>query len=278
MVKIALSAGHGPDTPGKRSPDGFREFQFNYPTAEFVVDYLNEYENVSILRVYEKTRDVPLAERTTKANNWKADIYISIHYNAAGPGGWYDAAHGIETIVYSKSSSNTGFKVASQIQPKLIAATGLRDRGVKAMPGLWEMRKTNMGAALAECGFMTNRNEKALMMKTSYQQKCARAIVDGIVARYGLKRKSGTAPKPSPTPSKPSTGKLFRVQVGAFGSSANANRFLAKVKASGYKDAWIKTSNGLHRIQVGAFSKHENAQNLVNELKKKGYNDAWITN
>jgi hypothetical protein len=96
-LKIVISAGHGPETPGKRSPDGFREFSFTYPTAEYVCQYLNEYENVQILKVYDKNRDVPLSERTNKANSWGADLYQSIHANAFG-NDWNDA-HGIETLV-----------------------------------------------------------------------------------------------------------------------------------------------------------------------------------
>lgn len=35
--------------------------------------------------------------------------------------------------------------------------------------------------------------------------------------------------------------KLYRVQVGAYSVKANAEAMLAKVKAAGFKDAFIKT-------------------------------------
>jgi N-acetylmuramoyl-L-alanine amidase len=52
--------------------------------------------------------------------------------------------------------------------------------------------------------------------------------------------KSGETPKPpAPAPTEPK--KLYRVQVGAFSSKANADAMLAKVKAAGFIDAFIKT-------------------------------------
>lgn len=268
-LKASISAGHGPETPGKRSPDGYREFQFNYPTAELVAKYLSEYEGVSTLKVYDPNRDVPLAERTAKAHSWDADIYISIHYNAAGST-WTDAA-GIETLVYSSLSTNVGYKAAQKVHAALIAATGRKNRGIKDRPGLWEMRATTMPAFLCECGFMDNKEERTLMASPAYQQQCARAIVDGIADYYKLKKKTTFAP-PAP---KPDT--LWRVQIGAFGSKSNADQFLLKVKKSGFSDAFIKTSGGLHRIQVGAYSIYKNAQTIVERLKAKGFKDAWIT-
>ena len=51
---------------------------------------------------------------------------------------------------------------------------------------------------------------------------------------------SGETPKPpAPAPTEPK--KLYRVQVGAFSSKANADAMLAKVKAAGFVDAYIKT-------------------------------------
>lgn len=273
VLKIGVSGGHGPETPGKRSPDGYKEAQFNHPTANLVITYLNEYEGVQTLKCFDESRDMPLAERTQKANSWGANLYVSIHFNAYGST-WTDPS-GIETLVYSTSTlSSNGYNVAKIVQAKLIAATKRTNRGVKARPDLWEMRSTNMPAFLAECGFMTNREERTLMASPTFRAQCARAIVDGIAETYNLRKKIVEKPvsAPAPTP-----GTLFRVQVGAFGSLLNAQKFLVTVKAAGFSGI-IKTSGGLHRIQVGAFSKYDNATNLVNQLKAKGFTGAWITN
>jgi N-acetylmuramoyl-L-alanine amidase len=44
---------------------------------------------------------------------------------------------------------------------------------------------------------------------------------------------------PAPTPTEPKT--LYRVQVGAYSVKSNADAMLAKVKAAGFSDAFIKT-------------------------------------
>jgi N-acetylmuramoyl-L-alanine amidase len=273
-----VSGGHGPATPGKRTPDGFKEFQFNYPTAELVCKYLLEYQNVEVLRVYEATRDVPLAERTSKANSWGANLYVSVHYNAVGDG-WNDAAGGIETLVYSTStSSSNGYNIARTVQDHLIQATGLKNRGVKARPDLWEMRSTKMPAFLCECGFMSNHNEAALMKSAAYQQKVARAIVDGIAAHYSLKKKVITPPpvnKPVAAPP-PAKGTLYRVQLGAFSVKANAERLEKQAEDKGFVDAYINQEGKLYKVQVGAFSNKANAERQLGLAKSRGFKDAWI--
>lgn len=275
-IKFAISGGHGPETPGKRSPDGFKEAQFNHPTANLVIKYLNEYQGVETLKVFEEGRDVPLAERTAKANSWKANLYVSVHYNASGST-WSDA-HGIETLVYSKSTaSSNGYNIAQHVHKHLIAATKLTDRGIKERPDLWEMRSTHMPAFLCECGFMSNKEERTLMASGAYQQLCARAIVDGIAEYYNLKKKVVEKPAAEKPAAAPVQGKLYRVQVGAFGSRLNAERFIAQVKAAGF-DAFIKNDNGLYRIQCGAFSTYRGAELLLDKLKAKGFKDAWISN
>lgn len=195
-LKVAVDAGHGPQTAGKRTPDdSMREFHFNSVVARYVRSELEEYEGVAVLFTHadDGSRDVPLKERTDKANAWKADILVSIHANAYGSG-WNDA-RGIETFVYSPRPA-AAVRLAEAVQQNLLIETGLRNRGVKA-DNLHMLRESNMTAILVECGFMTNREEAALLKSDAYRRKCAKAIVAGIVEVYGLK------PKAAPTPSAP---------------------------------------------------------------------------
>lgn len=195
-MKFVIEGGHGPDTPGKRTPDGsMREFHFNSAVARYVRDGLMQYEGVEVLFTHADDRDVPLKERTDKANAWKADAFFSIHANAFGSD-WNDA-NGIETFVYT-SRPAAAVKLAEAVQRTLIRATGRRDRGVKA-GDLHVLRETKMPAILIECGFMTNRQEAELLKSDQYRRKCAAAIVQGIAEVYGLK-KAGAAPSASGTP------------------------------------------------------------------------------
>lgn len=276
-MRFAVSAGHGPETPGKRSPDGMNEHDFTYPTAEYVVQYLNEYESVEILRVYAKDRDVPLAERTSKANSWGANLYISIHGNAYGSD-WNDA-HGIETLVYSAStSSSNGFNVASRVHAALIREAGLFSRGIKVRPDLWEMRSTKMPSFLCECGFYTNRTEKALMATAAFQQKCARGIVNGVAAYYGLKKKVVAPPPIIETPiNKEPAKRIYRVQIGAFSSKANAQRLEQQAEAKGFRDAFVTLDGRLYKVQLGAYSNYDNAKRQLDLAKSRGFKDAFLS-
>lgn len=187
-MKIVINAGHGPETPGKRSPDGsLREYHFNAPVARRIGALLQQYEGVEILHPFEDGRDVPLKERTDRANTWGADLYVSIHANAAGDGASWSSAQGIETFVHD-SRPRAAEALAIAIQRKIIAATGRPDRGVKSA-NFHELRETKCTAVLVECGFMTNQQECELLKSDAYREKCALAIVAAIVETYGLRRK-----------------------------------------------------------------------------------------
>lgn len=202
-LRIAVDAGHGPNTAGKRTPDGsMREFHFNSVVARYVRDLLAEYDGVKTMFTHDDTggRDVPLDERVMTALGWRADVFVSIHANAFGDG-WNDA-NGIETYTTTDRDAPST-KLAAKVQAQLIEATGLRDRGVKAADFrvLWgsasnsdEYRSTVPARILVECGFMTNRAEAKLLKSDEYRRKCAEAIVAGIVETYGLERKEVPAP------------------------------------------------------------------------------------
>ncbi|AIE61317.1 N-acetylmuramoyl-L-alanine amidase [Bacillus methanolicus] len=184
-MKIMLDAGHGYSTEGKRSPDGLREYEFNRAVANYARDLLQDYENVAIYFAHSDQKDVPLQERTDKANKLKVDCYAAIHANANG-NNWNDAG-GIETYVHiSKPLEAT--KLAKKIQHNLVVSTGLRDRGVKTAD-FHVLRETNMTAVLIECGFMTNRQEAKLLRSDTYRKTCAKAIVKSIADHFDLKKK-----------------------------------------------------------------------------------------
>ena len=186
--KYVVDAGHGPETAGKRCPDdSMREFHFNSVVARCVRDGLLQYEDVEVKFSHadDGSRDVPLSERVKVANDWDADAFISIHANAASS--VWSAAHGIETFTCDEPSAMS-LKMAYAVQEKLIAATGLADRGVK-QEDFYVIDKTTMPAILVENGFMSNMEEASLLKTDAYRRKCAGAIVEGIAEVFALKKK-----------------------------------------------------------------------------------------
>ncbi len=265
-----LDAGHGYNTAGKRSIDGMREYEFTRKVAQYANEMLSAYQNVIVYFAHSDSRDVPLQERTNAANRLNVDAYVSIHANAYGTT-WNDA-NGIETYVYSTNHQET-YQLAQKIHSNLIALTGLRNRGIKTA-NFHVLRETKMPAILVECGFMTNRNEAALMRTEAFQRNCAQAIVNGLAAQYNLTATQTSPPTPSITPTPPSNSTppksgLFKVQAGAFSEKNNADEHVRKLKSDGF-EAFVFT-DGLYKVQAGAFTERNNAEQLVARLNAKGY-------
>ena len=185
---IMIDAGHGYATAGKRSPDGMREYEFNRAAADSLRSCLSAYKNVTLLYAHSDSADVPLESRTDKARKAGAGLYISIHANAAGNGGWHSAC-GIETYCYL-TKPHPAYQLAGRIQKQLVSASGRRDRGVKTAD-FHVLRKTHCPAILVECGFMTNKEEAALLKTAAYRSLCGQAIGRAVAGYYGLQKKTG---------------------------------------------------------------------------------------
>lgn len=235
-MKVILDAGHGLGTRGKETPDGMKEFEFNAEVAEIAKGMLAEYQNVQVHFTHDPTgkTDVSLDKRCEYANKIMADVFVSIHANAYGKGGW-NAADGIETYVYP-TKPQEALALATKVQKNLVAETGRDNRGVKTA-NFQVLRETKMTAILVECGFMTNKEEAALLKQRAYREKCAGSIVDGLVAQYSLKLKP--QPKPKPKPKAKAAPKGYFVQVGYFSNKDNAENLVELLDKKGF-DAIIK--------------------------------------
>jgi N-acetylmuramoyl-L-alanine amidase len=262
-----LDAGHGYNTPGKRSPDGMREYEFNRAIANHARNLLRDYRNVTVYFAHSDQEDVPLQVRTDKANSLNVDVFVTIHANAFGSGGWNNVG-GIETFVHP-SRPPVAYQLAQKIQRNLTAATGLADRGVKTAD-FHVLRATRMDAVLAECGFMTNRNEAQLLRSDTYRRSVAEAIVKALADQFRLVKTDGTAPAPSPGPL--SSGGLYKVQAGAFQERRNADQLAAQLRRDGYESfVDLNSADGLFRVQAGAFNEKQRADALAAQLRQDGY-------
>jgi len=182
---VLIDPGHGAETPGKRSPDGsLREYEFNRDVASRLQKKLQAVGINARLTVTDDT-DMPLKQRTNLARELKRRGYdvllVSIHANAAGNG--WGPARGIETF-----TNDLAKQLAELIQQRLIQETGLSNRGVK-QADLHITRETaryGIPGVLCELGFMTNKDECALLKTPEYREKCAVAIAQAISQFYGM--------------------------------------------------------------------------------------------
>ena len=263
-MKIMLDAGHGYNTPGKRSPDGMREYEFNRAVANYARSSLDTYQNVTVHFAHSDQSDVSLRARTDKANSLNVDVYVSIHANAFGSGGWTSAG-GIETYIYP-SRPPIANQLAQKIQRNLVVSTGLQDRGVKTAD-FHVLRETKMDAVLVECGFMTNRNENQLQRSETFRKTVADAIVKALADQFRLERKSTSSPSPVNTGSE-----LYKVQIGAFKTRKNADEMAANLRKNNYQPyVYTDATDGLHKVHAGAFKEKQNANELAVKLRKDGY-------
>lgn len=187
MVRIALDAGHGRHTPGKRTPDDEREWTFNDKVLRACAAKLNEYQNVEILRLDDPSgeTDIPLQARTGRANAWKADVLVSIHHNASA-GKWHGGG-GVETYIFP-TASTASKDIANRIHPRIVQAMGLRDRGVKTA-NFHVLRESRMPAVLTEGGFMDSTVDIHSLRSDTCLRKQGEAIAEGLAVYFKLVKK-----------------------------------------------------------------------------------------
>ena len=173
---IVIDPGHGGSDLGRHDTQ-LEEKALNLKTALMV---RNELARRGYKVVMTRGRDVavPLEQRAALANRVRADLFVSIHYNAAPQ----PTAEGIEVFYYAKAESKrraASKKLATMALDKLIRATGAVSRGVKD-GNYCVIRQTEMPAILIEGGFMTHQKESQKITELAYQKKIALAIAEAI--------------------------------------------------------------------------------------------------
>lgn len=192
MFKIALNAGHGYYTAGKRCLKALdaketREWVLNARICDKVQEKLKGYTGYELIRLDDTTgkKDVPLRTRTDTANAWGADFYLAIHHNAGIAGG---NGGGIVSIVYT-SASDESVEWQKALYDSLIAHTGLK--GNRSTPlakmNLHECRESDMPAVLLELGFMDSKTDVPIILSENFADECATAIVEVLASKGGLK-------------------------------------------------------------------------------------------
>jgi N-acetylmuramoyl-L-alanine amidase len=190
---IVLDPGHGGEDSGARGKRGVVEKKVALDIARRVRTRLVN----AGLKVY-LTRDgdrfIALDERTRKARNWGADLFVSIHCNAAA-----DASpRGSETYVLAAAgyeSTAGGLSQAAQVgnrfeganavlgflvQRSLVTVLQNNDRGLKRSRFL-VLRGAPCPAALVECAFVTNPHEEELLATEPFRESIAQGITQGIL-------------------------------------------------------------------------------------------------
>ena len=178
--KVVIDPGHGGSDPGAVGINGLRETDIVLEVSKNVSEFLTMKGVKTILtRSNESTLD--LQPRVNKANNSKANAFVSIHANATR--GKRKEVNGLETYYYS---GYKGYSLAKSIHKQiLLSSEQSPDRGVRKSR-FYVIRKTSMPAALVEIGFVTGMYDAALLRQKAYRKKMSFAIAKGILSYLKL--------------------------------------------------------------------------------------------
>lgn len=169
--KVFIDAGHGGTDPGALGY-GYRESDLNLQVAKKVESKLKS-KGIDVKMSRNSDIFYSLSERAEMANDYGADAFVSIHQNSAEA----KSANGIETYFNRKKEEDR--PLSNDIQKQVISQTGANNRGVKNAE-FTVLVKSKMISALVECGFITNELEVKKLSDSSYQDKLATGIANGI--------------------------------------------------------------------------------------------------
>ena len=187
--KVILDPGHGGRDPGAVGPTGLKEKDVTLAVCKRVAFYLSPVADVQLTRDidqdfgpaarFDSSIDIGYRARGI-VNQSGANVCVSIHCNSLST---RPKAHGVETFHHIDKPQD--LPLARAIQNRLVVATGRADRGVKT--GTFGMiRIPTMPSCLPELPFISNPQEEVLLRDPAFQDKCARAIAEGILNFLGI--------------------------------------------------------------------------------------------
>ena len=173
---VVIDAGHGGTAKGGYYGNLY-EKDLNLDIARRLESLL-EKSGVKTYMMRSDDTNVDNYERAYIANMLGAKLFISIHNNSASS----KSINGTMTLCYPSTKKGfTGRDLAQIIQQELLAALKTDNRKVRYRPDLIVLRETNMPAALAEIGFMTNKKDRDNLLKESFRQSAAQALCRSVI-------------------------------------------------------------------------------------------------
>lgn len=173
---ILIDIGHGGKDQGTKSTNGkVLEKDIVLKIGNKIIEQLKKEKDIKVIATRTTDEFLSLKDRNKLEVENNADLFISIHANAASNATNVD---GIETFYWSQDNDDS-YNLANIIHNNLIDNTDANDRGVKR--GNYQvLRDANCPSILIETGFLTNYLESINLSNDNYQEKIATSIVKGI--------------------------------------------------------------------------------------------------
>jgi len=176
---VVIDPGHGGWETGA-SYEGVNEKDLNLDIA-LNLERLLKVEGIQVYMTRAEDYAVNLYARSELANRAGADIFVSIHNNAA-----YDRkTNGTMVLYYPGYAKSKGYmtseKLASIIQGELVQRLNTVNLGIIPRTDLAVLRTTDMPAVLAEIGYMSNSKELSRLKSDEFRINAAEALKNGIL-------------------------------------------------------------------------------------------------
>lgn len=216
---IVIDPGHGGKEVGAVGGGGLLEKDATLSICRKLAAQIEKRLKARVILTRSGDEVVSLDERTALANQYKADLFLSVHLNAS----LIKGARGSETYFLSleasdelarraaerenayaaaateRTASSSDLKMilwdlaqqeylkessrlAELVQEEMNRATGVQSRGVKQAPFKVLVGAT-MPAALVEVGFISNPDEESKLQSEDFQNAVATALTDAV-GRY----------------------------------------------------------------------------------------------
>jgi N-acetylmuramoyl-L-alanine amidase len=225
--KVVIDPGHGGRDAGAVGPHGLREKTVALAIARKLADRLRA-QGLSVVLTRDRDVFVSLDERTRIANEAHADLFVSIHCNAArrrnlsGVETWtlnvasdryaarlaaYENAEDERRVsdlrliladLATKTNAGDARELAQSVQASLVRTLrsrvgSVRDNGVKQAL-FYVLLGTHMPSILVETAFLSNPEEEARLRSAKYQDGTADAIARGMRDFLDGRRKLAMVP------------------------------------------------------------------------------------
>lgn len=172
-MKIAVRGGHTEKATGASAL--IDELTEDRKVKDAVIKYLRKlgYEVLDVTPPVNYTSSISadLAYGVNKANEWGADLFISIHFNKTYDS--YNGALGSEVCIYSEND------IAQRVVNGL-GELGFKNRGQKIRTNLYELKHTKMKAMIVETCFVEATEDVTLYRRLGHD-KVGQAIAEAIV-------------------------------------------------------------------------------------------------
>jgi len=219
-IIIVIDAGHGGEDPGAIGPRGQREKHVVLNIAKELQKQINQHEGFKAELTRTGDYFIPLRKRTEIARNKKADLFISIHADAAPKrtasgasvyavsqkgatsetarwladsenssdliGGVSTQDKSINKVLLNLSmtaSMSSSLNVGKKVLDKIGNFTPLHKKNVE-QAGFVVLKNPDFPSILVETGFISNHNESQKLTTSEHQIKLAKSIAAGAIAFF----------------------------------------------------------------------------------------------